>query len=79
MRFHMRTTLVIDDELFRALKRRAAEEGRTLSAVTQEALRRGLERPKPQRVRVKLPVFSMGRPTVDVADRDQLLDIMDRR
>ena len=41
MNFHMRTTLVIDDQLFRQLKKRAAEEGRTLSEVTQEVLRRG--------------------------------------
>lgn len=76
----MRTTLVIDNELFRELKRRAAEEGRTLSAVTQEALRRGLaprqarRRPK----RVKLLSFHMGKPLVDLADRNQLYDVLDR-
>jgi hypothetical protein len=80
MLFHMRTTLVIDDELFRELKRRAADEGRTLSEVTQEALRLGLaprqarRRPK----RVKLPSFHMGKPLVDLADRNQLYDVLDR-
>lgn len=80
MIFHMRTTLVIDEELFRELRRRAAEEGRTLSEVTQEALRRGLapretrRRPK----RVKLPSFHMGKPLVDLADRNQLYDVLDR-
>lgn len=80
MIFHMRTTLVIDDELFRELKRRAAEEGRTLSAVTQDALRRGLARGRPARRprRVRLPSFSMGRPSVDLADRNQLHEILDR-
>jgi plasmid stability protein len=80
MIFHMRTTLVIDDELFRQLKRQAAEEGRTLSEVTQEALRRGLAPREPRRrpKRVKLPSFHMGKPLVDLADRNQLYDVLDR-
>ncbi len=80
MIFHMRTTIVIDDELFRALKKRAAEENRTLSEVTQEALRRGLlPRPPASRSkRVRLPSFAMGKPAVDLADRSQLLDTLDR-
>ena len=80
MNFHMRTTLVIDDQLFRQLKQRAADEGRTLSEVTQEVLRRGLAPPKPaQRAKqVKLRSFAMGKPTVDLADRHQLFDLLDR-
>jgi hypothetical protein len=76
----MRTTLVIDDELIRELKRRAAEENRTLSDVTQETLRRGLARARPsrRRRRVKVPTFAMGEPRIDVADRDQLYEILDR-
>jgi len=80
MNIHMRTTLVIDDALFRELKRRAAAESRTLSAVTQEALRRGLAHPARTRrtVRAKLVTFRMGRPLVDLSDRNQLLDVLDR-
>ena len=81
MIFHMRTTLVIDQALFRHLKRLAAEQGRTLSGVTQDVLRLGLaslRQPGP-RTRVKLPSFSMGRPAVDVADRSRLLDLLDER
>jgi plasmid stability protein len=80
MIFHMRTTLVIDDELFRRLKQRAAAEKRTLSDVTQEVLRRGLraDTRKRKRAPVKLPTFTMGRPLVDVADRDQLYEVLDR-
>jgi hypothetical protein len=76
----MRTTLVIDDALFRELKKRAAEENRTLSQVTEEALRRGLARRPTSRppVRVKLRSFAMGKPRVDLADRDQLFEILDR-
>jgi hypothetical protein len=81
MIFHMRTTLVIDDALFRELKRRAAEQGRTLSEVTAEVLRLGLARQKtaPRHRRGKLPSFSMGTSAVDLADRDRLLDLMDGR
>lgn len=74
--FHMKTTLILPDHLMRQLKRRAARDGRTLSAVVAEALRRGLEttaggEPPP------LPVYDMGRPMVDVADRDALYRAMD--
>ena len=80
MIFHMRTTLVIDDEVFRQLKKKAAEEGRRLSDVTEEALRRGLARPRPGRGRrnVALPSFSMGKPPIDIADRDQLFELFAR-
>jgi len=78
---HMRTTLIIDDAVFRRLKALAAEQGRTLSQVTQEVLQRGLDEPRPagRRKAVKLPSFAMGTPRVDVADRDRLLDLLDDR
>lgn len=81
MIFHMRTTLIIDDALFRRLKTLAAEQGRTLSQVTQEVLQRGLDEPRPtvRRKAVNLPSFGMGAPRVDVADRDRLLDLLDDR
>lgn len=80
MNFHMRTTLVIDDTLFRELKRRAAEQRRTLSDVTQDALRRGLAAPISRRRRkpARLPAFAMGAPRVDLADRSRLYDVLDR-
>jgi plasmid stability protein len=76
----MRTTLIIDDAIFRRLKMLAAEQNRSLSEVTQEVLRRGLSqvRQTPRRTPVRLPSFSMGRPLVDVADRDQLYEVFDR-
>jgi hypothetical protein len=76
----MRTTLVIDDALFKELKRLAVEQRRTLSDVTQEALRRGLaESAPPKRAgRVRLRSFALGRPRVDLADRNQLFDVLDR-
>ncbi|HEX9729534.1 MAG TPA: CopG family transcriptional regulator [Gemmatimonadales bacterium] len=72
----MKTTLIIPDPLMRELKRRAARQGETLSAVVAEALRRGLAEPAAGRL-PPLPVHPMGRPLVDVADRDALSRTMD--
>lgn len=41
----MRTTLIVDDELLRQAKRRAAERNLTVSAVVNGALREYLGRP----------------------------------
>jgi|GEM_PF-512334 len=76
MRFHMkRTTLVLDEHNFRAAKRHAAEHGRTLSDVVNEFLRAGLERRRVAAGRARpvvFPTYRMGRPTVNLADRDAL-------
>ena len=44
MLIHVRTTLVIEDRLFREAKRRAASRGITLSQLVSEALRAALDR-----------------------------------
>ncbi|HTY48694.1 MAG TPA: CopG family transcriptional regulator [Steroidobacteraceae bacterium] len=41
----MRTTLVLDDELFRRVKRQAAERDVTISDIVNDALRAALSRP----------------------------------
>lgn len=78
----MRTTLDIEDSLVRKAKKRAVEEGRTLTALLEEALRRYLsprERPR-QRFRLKL-LKKKGRrvPGVDFSDRDALYERMEGR
>jgi hypothetical protein len=45
----MRTTIVIEDQLFKLAKRRAAERDVTLGDVVNEALREVLSRPAPTR------------------------------
>ncbi len=62
MLLHMkRTTLVLDPGLHAALRRRAAEEGRTLTDVVERALRLGLAaRPPARRPRVTLPSYDLG-------------------
>ena len=78
----MRTTIKIDDRLLAEAKTRAADSGRTLNAVVEEALRESFARrattdrpPRP-----KLPVFRGGRlaPGVDLDDGAALLDLMER-
>lgn len=81
MIIHMnrRTTLVLDESILRELKKIAADEQKTLSAVTYQVIRSGLaKRSQPKKTPArKLPAFSMGRPKVDVADRDRLYDVLD--
>jgi hypothetical protein len=77
----MRTTLSIDDQLLRAAKKAAAESGRTLTAVVEDALRQGLARQnQPARAsRVTLPTFDLGAtlPGVDLDNSAALLDQME--
>lgn len=77
MLFHMKTTLMIPDHIFRELKRRAARRGATLSEVVAEVLRRGLTTSKAPGHPALLPTHRMGRPIVDLADRDALYRAMD--
>jgi hypothetical protein len=78
----MRTTLDLDDQLLRAARRRAAEEGKTLTAFVEAALAAAMA-PRPAgrgRFRLKWKTHR-GRilPGVDVADRNALFDAMDGR
>ncbi len=79
---HMtRTTLLLDEQRLIELKRLAAERRQTLSSLIDEFLRQGLERAvRPRsRKRVRLPVFNMGEPRVNISDRDQLYEVLDGR
>ena len=69
---HMkRTTLVLDSALYARLKKCAAEEGRTLSDVVEQALRLGLEAlATSRRGRVALPSYELGPFLVDPARRE---------
>lgn len=55
----MRTTIRIDDELYREVKARAARSGRTVAAVLEDAVRRGLNPPE-QRTGGRFVVRPMG-------------------
>ena len=78
----MRTTLNLDDEVTRAVKRRAAETGRTMTEVIESALRDALMRPgRPAKpFKLRLPTVAGGlRPGVDLSDRDALYELMEGR
>lgn len=75
-----RTTLALDDDLLRALKRRAAELGTTLQAVVNDALRHALARQPRGKFQLRLEGWSADlQPGVDLMDRDKLFDLMDGR
>jgi hypothetical protein len=76
----MKTTLNLDGDLLREAKKRAAEEGITLTRVVEDALRSALtERPATERFKLRLKVVDGGPPLVDVADRDALYERMEGR
>lgn len=78
----MRTTIQLDDQLLLEAKQYAAQTGRTLKAVIEDALREALARTEVTRpqTRVSLKTFK-GRglqPGVDLDDTSSLLDLMER-
>ncbi|MBI4236941.1 MAG: DUF2191 domain-containing protein [Deltaproteobacteria bacterium] len=76
-----RTTLVIDDDLFRMLKLRAAQQGATLREFVSALLRRALL-PTKARIRYQLRwTTERGKvlPGVNLDDRDALFNLMEGR
>jgi hypothetical protein len=78
---HMkRTTLVLDSALYHELKKRAAQEGRTLTEVIERTLRLGLAATSPpRRVKVALPSYELGPFLVDPRDREGLEETLRER
>jgi plasmid stability protein len=75
-----RTTLNIDEAILRQIKRRAADEGRSVQAVVNELLRRALSTPPTAGFTLELRGWkAVERPGVDLLDRDKLFDLMDGR
>ncbi len=75
----MKTTLVLPDPLFRRLKQRAAEAGRTLSSLVEELLTKGLAGDtSPKKPLPHLPTLDGGRILVDVSDRNAIDQALDR-
>jgi hypothetical protein len=74
----MRTTVTLDDDLFKALQQRARKENLSLKQVLNEALKAGLGRPQnsrksARRFRVR-PIASKLRPGIDPRRLNQLSD-----
>lgn len=77
----MRTTIRLDDHLLAQAKRQAAETGRTLTAVLEDALRESLARraaqAKAKPVRLKTVKGDGVRAGVNLDDGAALLNLMD--
>ena len=80
MIFHMKTTLNIDDTVMNRLKRESVRQSRTMSELVEAALRAFLRAPGHSSNDLpKLPRLRSGGARVDVADRDALYEMMERR
>jgi len=77
----MRTTINLPDELLRVLKKRAAEQGTTVTALIEDSLRASLAgthaRGRARRVRLKTYGRGGLLPGVDLDDAASLLDLME--
>lgn len=77
----MRTTIRIDDELYREVKARAARSGRTVASVLEDAVRRGLHPAAEQRTQryAVRPTGEGGlKPGVDLSSNSALAELMDQ-
>ncbi len=77
---YVRTTIRIDEDLYREIKARAARSGRTVAAVLQDAVRRGLAADtRPQAGPYRVEPFGQGglRPGVDLSSSAELAELQD--
>lgn len=77
----MRTTVTIPDDLLARAKKKAAESGKSLTRIVEDALRRDLagRTAKRREKRVRLVTSGSGgvAPGVDLDDSAALLDVME--
>jgi len=76
---HMKTTLNIDDNVMRRLKREAARQGRTMSEMVETAVRLLLQPRRQDGELPPLPTFDSGGAFVDISDREALYQAMEGR
>jgi hypothetical protein len=76
----VRTTIRIDDDLYRAVKERAARSGRTVAAVLEDAVRIGLSPPeRGERPPFRVEASGSGglRPGIDLAAGASIREALD--
>jgi hypothetical protein len=75
----MRTTIRLADDLLRRARKKAAEEGRTLTSLVEEGLRTVLAESKPaRRAPVRLPISKASGGTLPGIDLNRSSDLEDR-
>jgi hypothetical protein len=75
----MRTTIRLSDDLLRRARKKAAEEGRTLTSLVEEGLKAVLLDAKPARRRgVKLPISQATGGTLPGIDLNRSSDLENR-
>ncbi len=78
----MRTTLNLDDSLMMALKQHASRTGRTMTEIVDLALRELMTRESRPATGYRMKWVSVrgsGHPSVDLTDRDALIERMEGR
>lgn len=74
-----RTTLNIDTTVLRELHRRGKREHKSMGQVASEVLAAGLREPASRVVTpLQWPIRHMGRPAIDLEDREALGRMLDR-
>jgi hypothetical protein len=75
----MRTTVRLPDDLLRRARKKAAEQGRTLTSLLEEGLKTVLAESKPaRRTQVRLPVSKATGGTLPGVDLNRSSDLEDR-
>jgi predicted DNA-binding ribbon-helix-helix protein len=73
-----RTTLVLEDAHMERVREIARREGRTMSELVNEILLEGLDRRRRREHKeFELRSFSMGKPSVNLADRDAVENLIE--
>ena len=74
----VRTTLILEESCLEEAKNLARKQGKTLSQVANELIVEGLQRRKAQKhPDFRLAAYSMGKPRVNLGDRNALEALMD--
>ena len=76
----MRTTITIDEDLYREVKAQAARRSQSVSQLIEDALREAVRPPSRSAKRVRLPTFggTGTMPGVDLTDLASLADLTDQ-
>lgn len=75
----MRTTIRVSDDLLRKAKKKAAEQGRTLTSLVEEGLKTVLAEPRSlRRTRVRLPISKASGGTLPGVDLNRSGDLEER-